>query len=109
MKKTWTREQFSPSGTAFEDEVLKRLTEASDLDAKHLVLQKAMHAIRSRTFADAVLFTEESDSPATRTKDLLKLSAMFGTDGPWKRFTELVYTPEVVKRLKEVMQRLDPA
>ena len=107
MKNTWTREQFSTSGTAFEDEILKRLTEASDLDAKHLVLQKAMHAIRSRTFADAILFTEEGDPPGKRTKDLFRLSALFCTDGRWKKFSELVYTPFIRERLKEEAQRLE--
>ncbi len=107
MKKAWTREQFSVDGNAFHDEVLKRLKEAPDLDAKRLVLEKAMHAVRSRTFADAILFTEEGDPPGKRTKDLFRLSAMFCTDGRWKKFSELVYTPFIRERLKEEAQRLE--
>ncbi len=109
MKKPQTREQFSPDGDddAFPDEILKCLDEAVDLDAKRLVLEKAMHAIRSRTFADAILLIEEGDPPAKRTKDLFRLSAMFCTDGRWKKFSELVYPPVICERLKKVAQRLE--
>ena len=101
MKKIWTREQYSVEGTGFADEILKRLAEATDLEAKRMVLEKACHAIRSRTFADAAFLSEESDASDKTIQELFHASAMFFTDGPWKKFSELVYTPYILDRLKK--------